>query len=40
MNNLVRSELEKQLAKKKQNVSSSEIFEFFTTKVSYKKEDA
>jgi len=39
MNNLVINELEKQLAKKRQNVSSHEIFEFFTTKVLY-KEDA
>jgi hypothetical protein len=36
MNNPVRSELERQLIKKRQNISSSEIFEFFTTKVPYK----
>ncbi len=38
MNNPMRSELEKQLATKRQIVSSSEIFDFFTTKVPYKKE--
>lgn len=39
MNNLVRSELEMQLARKKQNVSSSEISNFFIIKILYKKED-
>jgi hypothetical protein len=39
MNNLVRSELEMQLARKKQNVSSSEIFVFFIDELPYKKED-
>ncbi len=33
MNNPVRSELEKQLVKKRQNVPSNEIFDFFTTKL-------
>ncbi len=39
VNSLVRNELERQPIKQKQNVSSSEIFEFFTTKIPYKKED-
>jgi hypothetical protein len=39
MNNLVKSELERQLVKKKQNVSSSEISNFFIIKILYKKED-
>jgi len=40
INNLVNSELERQLAKNRQNVSSSEISEFFIAKVPCKKEDA
>jgi hypothetical protein len=40
MNNPVRNELERQPAKKRQNVFSNGIFEIFTTKVPYKKEDA
>jgi hypothetical protein len=37
---LQRSLMKKWTAKKRQNVSSSGISEFFTTKVPYKKEDA
>ncbi len=40
MNSQMKSELEKKLTKRRKNVSSSEIFEFFTTKIPYKKEDA
>jgi hypothetical protein len=40
VNNLVKSELERQIAKNRQNVFSSEISEFFISKVPYKKENA
>jgi hypothetical protein len=40
INSLVKSELERQLAKNRQNVSSSEISEFFIAKVPCKKENA
>ncbi len=39
VNNVVRIELEKQLAKERQNVSSFEIFNFFSTKLPYKIDD-
>jgi len=39
VNNVVRIELEKQLAKKRQNVSSFLIFNFFSTKLPYKIDD-
>ncbi len=39
MNSLVKSELERELVKKKQNVYSSEISKFFIAKILYKKKD-
>ncbi len=40
MSSLVKSELKRQLVKNRQNVSSSEISEFFIAKVPCKKKDA
>jgi hypothetical protein len=39
VNSLVRTQVEKQLTNKRQNVSSSKNFEFFSTKVVYKKDE-
>jgi len=39
VNNAVKIEVERQLAKKRQNVSSFESFEFFSTKLPYKYDD-
>lgn len=39
MNNVVKIEVERQLAKKKQNVFSFGIFEFFSTKLPHKYDD-
>jgi hypothetical protein len=39
MNSLVKTQVERQLAKKRQNVSSSNFFEFFSTKLPYKKDE-
>jgi len=39
MNSLVKSELERELVKKRQNVYSSEISKFFIAKILYKKKD-
>jgi len=35
----MRAQVERQPAKKRQNVSSYEIFEFFATKLIYKKDE-
>ncbi len=39
MNSLVRTQVERQLIRKRQNVSSSKNFEFFSTKIVYKKDE-
>ncbi len=39
VNSLVRSQVEKQLVKKKQKVSSYEFFEIFFAKVPYKQDE-
>jgi hypothetical protein len=38
-NSLVRTQVETRLIKKRQNVSSFEIFDFFITKLPYKKDE-
>ncbi len=38
MNSLVRTQVERHLVKKRQNVSSSEIFKFLFAKIPYKKD--
>jgi hypothetical protein len=39
VNSLVRTQVERQLTNKRQNVSSSKFFEFFSTKVVYKRDE-
>jgi hypothetical protein len=39
VNSSMRTQVERQLAKKKQNVSSSEISEIFSIKLPYKKDE-